>query len=72
MTDPLQMAHRRRAALTEAECTTYIMIPEGMPSVTIHARVAASILCLCCGMRSYNQHDIDGKYCGYCHKFHEG
>jgi hypothetical protein len=29
------------------------------------------IECLECGLRSYNQNDIEKRYCGHCHKFHE-
>lgn len=29
------------------------------------------IECVTCGLRSYNQNDIDNKYCGHCHMFHE-
>lgn len=28
------------------------------------------IKCLRCGLGSYNPHDIEKKYCGYCHIFH--
>lgn len=30
-----------------------------------------AIECLRCGMVSHNPNDIDQKYCGNCHKFHE-
>lgn len=30
-----------------------------------------SIICLSCGMQSYNLNDIENRYCGKCHKFHE-
>lgn len=30
-----------------------------------------SILCLQCGMRSYNKGDIEYRYCGHCNAFHE-
>ena len=30
-----------------------------------------SIRCPRCGMRSYNPHDIDQRYCGNCHAFHD-
>lgn len=30
-----------------------------------------SITCNLCGMRSYNRNDIEQKYCGRCHRFHE-
>lgn len=31
----------------------------------------AAIKCLVCGMTSYNTNDIEQKYCGHCHQFHE-
>ena len=30
-----------------------------------------AIKCLKCGMISYNEYDIENKYCGYCHGYHE-
>ena len=30
-----------------------------------------TITCLRCGLSSFNQNDIDQKYCGHCHVFHE-
>ena len=30
-----------------------------------------AILCLICGRKSWNQNDIDHKYCGHCHIFHK-
>lgn len=30
-----------------------------------------SILCLTCGTRSHNIHDVGMKYCGNCHRYHE-
>jgi hypothetical protein len=32
----------------------------------------ASIQCLTCGLTSHNPNDVEQKYCGHCHKFHEG
>jgi len=29
-----------------------------------------SITCPKCGMVSYNQNDVENKYCGNCHQFH--
>jgi hypothetical protein len=29
------------------------------------------IKCLLCGMTSYNSRDIEKRYCGNCHRFHE-
>lgn len=30
-----------------------------------------AILCLVCGLISYNPNDVKEKYCGHCHIFHE-
>jgi ribosomal protein L37E len=30
-----------------------------------------AIRCLRCGLVSWNVHDIDNRYCGHCHVFHE-
>lgn len=30
-----------------------------------------SITCYTCGLASYNPNDIENKYCGNCHKFHD-
>jgi hypothetical protein len=32
---------------------------------------AVSIVCPQCGFRSYNPHDIEHRYCGQCHQFHD-
>ena len=29
-----------------------------------------SITCFICGMTSYNQNDVEQKYCGNCNQFH--
>lgn len=55
-------ASRRRAVLVAAGCRTYVIAPAGVDY--------NYITCLCCGFRSYNQHDIDNLYCAYCHDFH--
>lgn len=34
--------------------------------------VPRSIRCLVCGNASYHPLDIQEKYCGHCHRFHEG
>lgn len=31
----------------------------------------ASIVCFSCGFVSYNQNDIENRYCGRCHLFHD-
>jgi hypothetical protein len=54
---------RRREALVLAGCSTYIKWFD-------EERMARSILCLCCGVRSYNQNDIDQLYCGVCAAWH--
>jgi hypothetical protein len=30
-----------------------------------------SITCLACGRTSHNTHDVQHRYCGHCHVFHE-
>lgn len=30
-----------------------------------------SITCLICGMTSFNPTDVEQKYCGHCHVFHD-
>jgi ribosomal protein L37E len=30
-----------------------------------------AITCLICGRTSWNKKDVEYKYCGYCHKFHD-
>lgn len=30
-----------------------------------------SITCITCGMTSANPHDIEQRYCGHCHVFHD-
>jgi hypothetical protein len=32
---------------------------------------APSIACPSCGKRSYNANDVNYRYCGYCHQFHD-
>jgi ribosomal protein L37E len=32
---------------------------------------AVAIKCLTCGRTSHNPHDVEQKYCGHCHVFHE-
>lgn len=54
-------AARRRAALTDAGCSTY---ETGLRGGQI------AIICLCCGLGSNNQNDVEQKYCGFCHEFH--
>lgn len=31
-----------------------------------------AIWCRACGQVSYSQHDVNNRYCGHCHLFHEG
>ena len=31
----------------------------------------ASIVCLTCGLQSFNINDIGWHYCGHCHRFHD-
>jgi hypothetical protein len=30
-----------------------------------------SITCLVCGLTSWNANDVENRYCGFCHRFHE-
>ena len=30
-----------------------------------------SIVCPVCGKRSHNPNDVENRYCGHCHKFHD-
>lgn len=59
---PLDRAQRRRVLLNHAKLSTYVLSHsfEGGDSIT----------CLCCGYRSHNRHDVDSRYCGFCHSFH--
>lgn len=34
--------------------------------------VRPAIVCITCGMASFNRNDVKEKYCGHCHRFHEG
>ena len=36
-----------------------------------NAKGDAFIECLVCGRKSYHPKDIEHKYCGFCHQFHE-
>ena len=42
-----------------------------MPSFVIPAD-GRSITCQRCGRTSYNAGDVENRYCGFCHVFHEG
>ncbi len=35
------------------------------------ALVYPGIQCLICGKISYNKNDIEQRYCGHCHRFHD-
>jgi hypothetical protein len=41
-----------------------------LPSYVL-ADDGSSITCLVCGTTSYNVNDVEKKYCGRCHRFHE-
>lgn len=56
-----QRAEKRRQALTAAGCSTYEMQNQGTDR---------SIICLCCGLQSWNWGDVENRYCGFCHQFH--
>lgn len=58
-----QFAARRRQALTHHGCGTYRL---GID----HDGEPRSILCLCCGLQSFNANDIVYHYCGFCHEYH--
>lgn len=60
--DNMRAADQRRDALNAAGCTTYLLQQMGGQ---------ASILCLCCGLRSWHPMDIQERYCGACHAWHE-
>lgn len=55
------MANRRRIALTDVGCATYIL--GSKPGQD-------NILCVCCGMLSYNPNDIKNKFCAFCNEYH--
>jgi hypothetical protein len=54
---------RRRKALVQAGCSTYRMGVD-------HVGEPRSILCLCCGILSFNSGDIVNRYCGVCSEYH--
>lgn len=56
---------RRRAGDVD---DTYELIEDGRGQSTGECD---AIKCLVCGMVSYNPHDVEQKYCGSCHQFHE-
>jgi hypothetical protein len=37
-----------------------------------HAMAGWTILCLRCGLTSWNGHDVCFQFCGRCSRFHEG
>jgi hypothetical protein len=55
-------AARRRQALRDAGCSTYVIGVRGG---------APGIVCLCCGLGSSNAGDIKERYCGFCKEFHD-
>lgn len=60
--EPLRKeAARRRQALRDAGCSTYVIGVRGG---------APGIVCLCCGLGSSNRSDIEERYCGFCKAFH--
>lgn len=62
-------ADKRRSVLVAARCRTYVTTAIAHP--TPSGSIESSIICLCCGVRSFNPNDIENKYCGYCHQYHE-
>lgn len=56
----------RLAEMREAFGKSYQIAHEVTPT-----GLRTAIVCLYCGKASYNRHDIEQKYCGACHRFHE-
>lgn len=56
-----QQAWRRHEAFKAHGCASYVMGSRG-PSL--------AIVCLGCGLGSCNINDIEKRYCGFCHVFH--
>jgi len=50
---------------------TYEIIPSNPVSGVFCTMRPEAIKCLVCGMVSYNKNDIEQKYCGNCHQFHD-
>jgi hypothetical protein len=57
----MRAAARRRDALHAAGCTTYLLQQMGGEP---------SILCLCCGLRSWHPVDLHELFCAACHAWH--
>ena len=54
-------AEEIRSDLVAQNLTTYkLEVSEGVKT----------IVCLCCGLSSTNINDVEQKYCGFCHTFH--
>lgn len=55
-------AQARRKVLRQAGLTTY----------TIGLRDDLTcIVCLCCGLGSFNPNDVEERFCGFCNRFHD-
>jgi len=71
-----QMRHElERSAKVDSD-TWHERVIEAAHKVLGHQRKNMSddamyIRCALCGLKSFNEHDIDQKYCGNCNKFHE-
>lgn len=48
----------------------YVYMQKG-DKLGLDAAEAMAIICLTCLRVSHNKNDIDKKYCGNCHKFHD-
>jgi ribosomal protein L37E len=52
------MGHREDSG--DAQAVTYHIVHDGK-----------AIRCLMCGFVSYNKNDVEKRYCGQCHVFHD-
>jgi hypothetical protein len=66
-------SYMERAAFTEEDgCLSKIPFAKETQQYRIdHTLEEDCIVCLICGKASYNQKDIEHKYCGHCHTFLE-
>lgn len=48
------------------------LVAQNLATYRIEAnKKVKTIVCLCCGFSSSNINDVEQKYCGFCHTFHE-
>ena len=57
------------AGLAERPCTIWTAV--GWKTYIPPPSEAPSIVCPNCGARSYHLMDIERRYCGRCHRYHE-